>query len=93
MRYRIKPKRDFGPGPGYWLPNAGTTGTGKYGFVKSGFVVTYDEGNFKGCNAMPAATWFLTVAEAIYAIGIFERVEGNAEKFWELMHNKNEVAV
>lgn len=32
-KYRITPKRDFGSGPGYWLPNAGNTGTGKYGFV------------------------------------------------------------
>lgn len=80
MKFRIVPKRDFGSGPGFWLPNAGTTGTGNYGFVKSGFVVT--DGI---CNIMPGATWFRTVAEAMSAIRIYIEAQGNAAKFWELM--------
>lgn len=58
-KYRIAIKRDFGPGKGYWLPGAGTHGTGKYGFVKTGFVVC--QGN---CNCIPGAMWFRTIAEA-----------------------------
>ncbi len=78
-KWRIKPKRDFGSGPGYWLPNAGTTGTGKYGHVKHGFVVT-----LAGCNAMPAATWFREVDEAMRAIRVFTEAAYDAAKFWSL---------
>ncbi len=67
--FRIVPKRDFGNGPGWWLPNAGTTGTMKYGFVKSGFVVTDGV-----CNIMPGACWFRTIPEAMRAIRIYLEV-------------------
>lgn len=77
-KYRIVPKRDFGDGPGFWMKGAGTHGTGKYGFVKRGFVVT--DGM---CNIMPGATWFRTPAEAMRAIAIYDRVQGNAEQFWK----------
>lgn len=75
--YRITPKRDFGNGPGYWMPNAGTTGTGKYGHVKHGFVVT--DGM---CNIMPGAMWFRTIPSAIAALGILIDVHGDAQAFW-----------
>lgn len=91
MKYRIKPKRDFGPGKGFWMKGAGTHGTDNYGFVNRGFVVTYDEGRFSGCNCMPAATWFQTIPEAIYAIRILELVNGKADQFWEYMRGKNEL--
>jgi hypothetical protein len=75
--FRIVPKRDFGSGPGYWMPNAGTTGTGKYGFVKHGYVVT--DGL---CNIMPAATWFQSIPEALDALAIYCGVHGNGQQFW-----------
>lgn len=78
--YRIVPKRDFGSGKGFWLKGAGETGTDKYGWVKTGFVVT--DGI---CNIMPGATWFRTVAEAIAALDIYVSVRGNAAEFWEEM--------
>jgi hypothetical protein len=76
--YRIVPKRDFGNGPGFWLPNAGDVGTKRYGWVKSGFVVT--DGM---CNIMPGATWFRTVAEAHRALVIWVGCHGDAQEFWE----------
>jgi hypothetical protein len=77
--FRIVPKRDFcSSGPGFWLPNAGTTGTGRYGFVKRGFVVT--DGC---CNVMPAAIWFRTVSDAMLAIRIYCEAHGDARKFWD----------
>ena len=79
-KYQIKPKRDFGKGPGHWLPNAGPHGTGRYGFVKHGYVVT--DGS---CNVMPGATWFRTVEDANRAIFILEASNGNSDKFWELI--------
>lgn len=78
MRYRIVPKRDFGSGRGYWLPNAGNTGTGKYGFVKRGFVVT--DGI---CNVMPGAAWFQTIPEAMRAIRVHMQT-GDTMAFWDL---------
>lgn len=79
-RYRIVPKRDFGSGPGFWLPGAGDHGTAKYGFVKRGFVVT------DGIrNVMPGATWFRTVADAFAAIADLEAAKGDADTFWRLV--------
>lgn len=75
--YRIVPKRDFGSGPGFWLPGAGDTGTKKYGWVKHGFVVT---NGF--ANIMPGACWFETVAEAMEALDDLVAVNFNAEAFW-----------
>ena len=66
--FTVEPKRDFGPS-GFYIG-------GK--FIKSGFVVTKN-----GCNAMPAATWFLSVDDAKRAIDTFIDVAGNAEKFWQ----------
>jgi hypothetical protein len=75
--FRIVPKRDFGPGNGFWLPNAGDTGTGRYGFVKHGYVVT--DG---ACNIMPGATWFRSISEAMEAIEVYCGVHGDADEFW-----------
>ena len=80
-KYHIKPKRDFGNGPGFWCVNAGDTGTGKYGFVKSGFVVT-DGGII---NVMPGATWFRTIREALEAISCLEASNGNSATFWNMI--------
>ncbi len=77
-KWRIKPKRDFGSGPGYWLPNAGTIGTGRYGHVKRGFVVT-----LAGCNAMPGATWFREVSDAMRAIRVYAEAGFDAPSFWK----------
>lgn len=66
--FAVEPKRDFGPS-GFYIG-------GK--FVKHGFVVTKD-----GCNAMPGATWFLSVEDAQRAIDTFIDVDGNADKFWQ----------
>lgn len=76
-RYRIVPKRDFGSGPGYWMPNAGNHGTQNYGWVKSGWIVT---DGF--CNVMPAATWFRTIPDAIEAFGIWLDCE-TSDEFWQ----------
>lgn len=75
--FRIVPKRDFGSGKGYWLPNAGNTGTGRYGFVKHGFVVT--DGL---CNIMPGATWFRSIDEAIKALEVLCSVNFDSDAFW-----------
>src|SRR5690348_12399638 len=75
IRYRcyfIKPKRDFGNGPGYFIK-------GRY--VKSGWIVT--DGT---CEIMPGAAWFETVEEAKYAVDVFIAVRGNGTMFWEIMH-------
>lgn len=73
-RYRgfeIKPKRDFGPGPGHFIRGQ---------FVKRGWNVVKDF-----CNAMPAACWFETPKEAREAIDVLLRVKGDATRFWEVM--------
>jgi hypothetical protein len=71
MTYRIKIKRDFGSGPGYWLPNAGDVGTGNYGFVRNGFVVVKG-----GANCIPGAMWFRTIEDAMRAIKAHINVGG-----------------
>ena len=76
--FRIVPKRDFGSGKGFWVAGAGETGTGRFGFVKHGFVVT--DGC---CNIMPGATWFRTVSEAIEALDILCSVNFDADLFWQ----------
>jgi len=76
-KYRIAIKRDFGKGKGFWLPGAGDVGTMNYGYVKSGFVVLK-----QGCNCMPGATWFRTVAEAMIAIKAHMEV-GHSSQFWD----------
>lgn len=86
MRYRIVPKRDFGSGPGYWLPGAGSVGTEKYGHVKRGFVVT--DGL---CNIMPGATWFRTIPDAMLAINIHMQT-GDTMAFWDAYRNAKAVA-
>lgn len=77
-KYRIVIKRDFGSGPGHWLPNAGNTGTGNYGFVKSGFVVVKD-----GCNCIPGAMWFRTVGEAMLGIKA-HLIAGDTQKWHDV---------
>ena len=66
--FTVEPKRDFGPS-GFYIG-------GK--FIKHGFVVTKN-----GYNAMPGATWFLSVDDAKHAIDTFIDVNGNADKFWQ----------
>ena len=66
--FTVEPKRDFGQS-GFYIG-------GK--FVKRGFVVTKG-----GCNAMPGATWFLSVEDATQAIDTFIDVDGDADKFWQ----------
>lgn len=68
--YCIVPKRDFG-----------TTGHLINGrSVKKGWVVIRNS-----CNAMPGATWFLTIAKAKAAINVLLDVHGNVQRFWEIM--------
>ena len=65
-KYTIEAKRDFGNQP-HWIR----------GFpVSSGYVVVLD-----GCNPMPGAAWFQSVAEAILACEILDAVE-DASEFW-----------
>lgn len=85
-KFKIVPKRDFGGGKGYWLPGVeGGVGTGKYGFVKTGFVVT--DGLLT--NVMPGATWFRTISEAMDAIAVLNEVNGDGPKFWEKIRERN----
>lgn len=69
-KFRIVPKRDFGPGSGFFID-------GRY--IKSGFVVT-DPSGF--CNVMPGAIWFLTIEAAYRAIRIWCEVRGNVDLFY-----------
>ena len=71
--YKIQIKRDFGPGKGHWMKGAGSAGTDNYGFVKSGFVVVKG-----GCNCIPGAGWFRTVADAMIGIEALEMTGDNA---------------
>lgn len=68
--YIIEPKKDFGPG--------GYLSEGR--IIRSGFIAVKDD-----CNAMPGATWFETVEEAMDAIDTLILVDGNADKFWEIV--------
>lgn len=74
-KYRIVPKRDFGPGPGFFIE-------GRY--VKTGFVVVRN-----GVNVMPGATWAQTIREALVMIRVLEHVRGNADRFWKLLYRVN----
>lgn len=78
--FTIEPKRDFGPGPGFYINGQ---------FIKRGYVVVKD-----GCNAMPGATWFLAIESAKEAIDILIEVGGLniwqrdvsvSKLFWERM--------
>lgn len=83
--FKIERKRDFGPGKGYWLPGVeGGVGTEKYGFVKTGFVVT----NGRLTNVMPGATWFRTIGEAMDAIAVLIEVNGDGVAFWEKLKER-----
>lgn len=85
-KYKIVVKRDFGSGKGFWLPGAGSHGTDNYGWVKSGFVVTLG-----GCNIMPGATWFRTIADAMRAIAVYENTS-TSDEFWAALRNKQAAA-
>lgn len=80
-KYRIVPKRDFGGQP--FLIDGRT--------VSSGFVVVYNTGQWKGCNAMPGATWSETIRGALLMIRVLEHVGGerNGPRFWKLLHRVN----
>lgn len=84
--FTIEPKRDFGP-TGFYIDGR---------FIKRGYVVVKD-----GCNAMPGATWFLTIADAKEAINvlidvggddIWNRESGYSAKFWERMHGRRKAS-
>lgn len=81
-RYRIVPKRDFGSGNGFRLPITDENGVTKYGWVKSGWIVT---DGF--CNVMPAATWFRTIPDAIRALGIWLDCK-TSDEFWERVRDR-----
>jgi hypothetical protein len=70
--FRIKPKRDFG--------NKKFLINGRY--VNSGFVVTDGV-----CNVMPAATWFETIQQALFAIDCLLAAGSDSALFWKLIHN------
>ena len=76
--YKIVIKRDFGPGKGHWMKGAGDTGTDKYGFVKTGFVVVKG-----GCNCIPGAGWFRTVKDAMLGVEV-HAMTGDTAKFYEV---------
>jgi len=83
-KYRIVPKRDFGGQP--FLINGRS--------VLRGFLVCYNTGPFKGCNAMPGATWSETIRGALQMIRVFEKVGGEplkrvGDRFWPLLHRIN----
>lgn len=83
-KYRIVPKKDFGNSP--FLIN------GK--MVSTGLVVIYNTGKYKGCNAMPGATWSQTIRDALQMIAVFEQCGGdtpsyNNNLFWNTLHSVN----
>lgn len=80
-KYRIVPKRDFGGRP--FLINGRS--------VMTGFVVVYNAGQFKGCNAMPGGTWSEDIRGALQMIRVLEHVGGEplkpvGDRFWRLLH-------
>ena len=77
-KYRIKIKRDFGSGKGFWMEGAGSVGRGNYGFVKSGFVVVQN-----GVNCIPGAGWFRTIADAMIGIKAHS-LTGDTSDFYEV---------
>ena len=78
----IEPKRDFGAMPHIC--------NGKK--ITQGFVVVY-----KGCNIMPGAIWFLSIADALRSIKVLQKVGFNdsgvldSARFWRLEHRVNGV--
>lgn len=68
--FEIVPKRDLGP-DGFFEKGC---------WIKHGWIVLK-----KGCNAMPAATWFRSLAGARRAIRVLLRVKGDAQRFWEVL--------
>lgn len=80
IRYRgflIEPKRDFG----------------RYGFiikgkvVKKGWLAVFPPGHkYEGCNAMPGATWAVTVPEAKRMIDAYIKARGRPDRFWRIVH-------
>ncbi len=70
--YKIVPKRDFGPGPGYFID-------GKY--VKKGWLIT--DGL---CNVAPGATWFESIALAQEGIDALIAAGADSDKFWAILH-------
>jgi hypothetical protein len=75
--YTITPKRDFGR-YGYWSADHRCN-------LNAGWVITYLEGEYRGCNAMPGATFAWTLVEAREMIDdlISAGGEKNAQAFWD----------
>lgn len=83
--FTIQPKRDFGR-HGYWSSEHRCN-------LNAGWVICYGSGAFRGCNAMPAATFAWTLKGAremiddLIAVGGSGRLdrcqdEANAQAFW-----------
>lgn len=54
-----------------------------------GFVVVFDRGPYKGCNAMPAATWAKSIRGALEMIQDLERALGDADLFWKYNYERH----
>lgn len=73
-RYRIVAKKD-------WPTSHGLQGFWRGGeWISTGYVVV----DTSGCNAMPGATWFQTIAEAVDAARIWHAARPNSDLFWKL---------
>lgn len=73
-KYKIKIKRDFGP-YGFWNSD---TRQNEY----TGFVVVKD-----GCNCMPGAVWFRTIADAMLAVEV-HMITGDDPEFYSVYKQK-----
>lgn len=79
--FRIVPKRDFGR-YGFWSAEHLCN-------LNAGWVICYGESHrFRGCNAMPGATFAWTLAQAKEMIDDLIRAEENAARFWELRNTR-----
>lgn len=88
MEYRgfgIVPKRDFGA-RGYYVAEFRTC-------VNAGWVIVYNDGPYKGCNALPGATFAWSLAGAHDAIDDLIAVGGeqNHRAWWERQKNRKVV--
>ena len=77
--FRIIPKRDFGGRP-FLIDGA---------WVSSGFIVTHGpDHRYAGCNAMPGATWFRTIRDAVTGIRCLIAADGDGPTFWMLIRQE-----
>lgn len=71
--YTIQPKRDFGGNPYFSNGNV----------YKKGYIVVQN-----GMAVMPGATWSASIVEAKAAIDSLIDADGDIEKFWDIMREK-----